>query len=137
MEHARERLVLIVAAALLFGLLGLPLCAQTTSTSSEVQSNPGQKTGDKWEFTLIPYFWYAGLTGDVTAKNRTTHVSVPFSEILKNLDFGALLQVEARKGKWGMFLQANYMKLANRELDQTRRHGPRRGRTRRPPGGRP
>jgi hypothetical protein len=111
MKHAKNKLILILLTALLSGLLTLPLCAQTTNTTNEAQNNPEQTAGDRWEFTILPYVWFAGLSGDVTAKNRTTHVSVPFDKILDNLDFGGMVQVEARKGKWGMFLQTNYLKL--------------------------
>jgi len=109
-----NELILILAAVLLSGLLALPVWAQTTSTASEAQKEPGQTAGNQWEFTILPYVWSAGLSGDVTAKDRTTHVSVPFDKILDNLDFGGFVQVEARKGKWGMFLQTNYLKNSPR-----------------------
>jgi hypothetical protein len=111
MRHARKKLILLLAATLLSGLLALPLCAQVTSTPSEAQSDRGQKAGNEWKFTIVPYVWFAGISGDVTAKDRTTHVSVPFSEILNNLDFGGMVQVEARKDRWGIFFQGNYLKL--------------------------
>ena len=62
-------------------------------------------------FTIIPYGWLSGISGDFTVKGRTFHTSVPFSDILQNLDFGGQVQVEARKDNWGIFLQENYMKL--------------------------
>jgi hypothetical protein len=107
MRDTKKKLMVIVAAVLLSVLLTLPLYAEETSR----ENTPGQKAGDEWEFTILPYVWFAGLSGDITVKNRTTHVSVPFNEIFNNLDFGGLLQVEATKGKWGMFAQANYLKL--------------------------
>jgi hypothetical protein len=111
MRYVWNELILIVAAVLLSGLLALPVWAQTTSTASEAQSEPGQRAGNQWEFTIIPYAWLSGISGDVEAKGRTIHVSVPFHDIFNSLDFAGQVQVEARKGKWGMFLQTNYMKL--------------------------
>ena len=111
MKHLKKRLVVVMAAALLSGLLTLPLYAQVTSAPGEAQNDPGQKAGNEWQFTLIPYAWLAGISGDITVKNRTEHMSVPFDDILQNLDFGGQVQVEARKDNWGMFFQANYMKL--------------------------
>jgi opacity protein-like surface antigen len=51
------------------------------------------------------------ISGDVTVKDRTTHVSVPFSDIWNNLDFGGEVQMEARKGRWGVLFQTNYLRL--------------------------
>ena len=70
---------------------------------------PG-KTG--WEFIVAPYFWMASLSGDVTVNGIPAHVNVPFSETLKALDFGGQVHVEAWKDRWGLFLDATYMKLS-------------------------
>jgi len=78
----------------------------------------------KWEFTIIPYFWMAGIEGDVGVKGITTHVSVPFSDILKNLDYGGEVHVEAWKDRWGIFLDATYLKLSVDDDGVSRLLGP-------------
>ncbi len=112
MKYMKKGLVVVMAAVLFSGLLTAPLYAQVTiAPSSAAPGPPAQKPDDKWQFTIIPYAWLAGISGDVTVKDRTVHTSVPFDDILKNLDFGGQVQVEARKDNWGIFFQENYMKL--------------------------
>ncbi|MGD0231833.1 MAG: hypothetical protein ABSC19_16005 [Syntrophorhabdales bacterium] len=112
MRHVKKGLIVVLTAVLLSGLFTLPSHAQVTNAPpSAAQGYPAQKADDKWEFTIAPYAWLVGISGDITVKNRTDHVSVPFNDILKNLDFGGEVQIEARKGRWGMFFQENYLKL--------------------------
>jgi hypothetical protein len=70
-------------------------------------------SGDnKWKFQLIPYFWLAGIDGDVTVKGRRASVDASFSDLLENLDFGGMLHLEAGKGKWAVFGDATYVKVS-------------------------
>jgi hypothetical protein len=94
-RHVKKELILILAAALLSGLLALPLWAQ--ATTNEVQKEPGQNAGNEWEFTIVPYAWLSSISGDIRAKGRTIHASVPFNEIFNNLDFAGQVQVEPGK----------------------------------------
>jgi hypothetical protein len=66
----------------------------------------------RWEFVIAPYFWMSSLSGDVTVKGIPMHVSVPFSETLQALTFGGQLHLEARKDRWGLFLDATYFDLS-------------------------
>jgi hypothetical protein len=78
----------------------------------------------RWEFDIIPYFWMAGLSGDATVKGVPVHVSETFSDIWSNLDFGGQLHLEARKNRWGIFLDTTYLSLSS-DGDATRvRSGP-------------
>ena len=71
-------------------------------------------SGDsKWEFHIIPYFWMAGIDGDVTVKGVKSDVDLKFSDIWENLDFGGQVHVEAWKGRWGIFLDSTYLKLSD------------------------
>lgn len=65
-----------------------------------------------WEFTVTPYFWGAGMDGDATVKGVESSVDLSFSDILDDLDFGAMAHLEARNGKWGFFLDPSYIKLS-------------------------
>ncbi len=111
MRQVKNGLVPVLAALLLSGLFTPLLYAQVASAPPAAPGYPANKADDKWEFTIIPYAWLAGLSGDIAVKNRTVHTSVSFNDIWKNLDFGGEVQVEARKDRWGIFLQANYLKL--------------------------
>ena len=66
-----------------------------------------------WEFTVAPYLWMAGLDGDVTVKGTKSSVDADFGDILDNLDAGAQGYFEARNGKWGVYADFMYIKVAN------------------------
>lgn len=65
----------------------------------------------KWEFDVIPYLWMAGLKGDATIKGIDASVDMSFSDIWDDLKFGGMTHIEAKKDRWGLFLDATYMKL--------------------------
>ena len=95
--------------------LGLVITAFTfVGTWAYAQETPSKEPAkSKWEFDLIPYFWMAGLSGDMTVKGVPLSVRESFSEIWSNLDFGAQMHMEARKGRWGLFLDGTYLSLSS------------------------
>jgi opacity protein-like surface antigen len=67
----------------------------------------------EWRFTLAPYAWGVGLSGDVGLFGRgPVEVDIPFSDILENLDFAAMGVGEAHNGTWGVFVDLNYTSLS-------------------------
>ena len=67
--------------------------------------------GDSWRVTVAPYFLGAGMNGTTTVKGQDVTVDMSFSDILKNLQFGAMGFVVARKGQWGVGGDAIWMAL--------------------------
>lgn len=56
-------------------------------------------SSDAWRFTLKPYFWAAGISGDVQLGNLpSADVDISFSDIMDNFDIGGMLALEAREG---------------------------------------
>jgi opacity protein-like surface antigen len=67
----------------------------------------------EWQFTLAPYAWGVGLSGDVGLFGRgPVEVDIPFSDILETLDFAAMGVGEAHNGTWGVFVDINYTSLS-------------------------
>lgn len=94
----------ILAALLLaaVGLAPMPVRAQTATAAP----------GSGWTFDFTPYIWGAGMSGDVQGGALPAiGVDMSFSDILDNLDAGLMGAFEARKGRWGILLDAIYMKL--------------------------
>jgi opacity protein-like surface antigen len=86
----------------------LALGAGTAATAQTTAAQAGD-----WQFELTPYFWAAGMKGDVQVGSLPKmHVNVDFSDIVDVLDFGLMGAFEARKGRWGMLFDAIYMKLS-------------------------
>lgn len=66
----------------------------------------------EWQFRLEPYGWATGIDGTVGAAGFTANTEVGFSEILDHLDMAAALQLEARKGRWGVLLDGFYAEIS-------------------------
>jgi hypothetical protein len=79
--------------------------------SSPAETKSTTLIQDKWEFEVTPYLWMAAMKGDVTLKGIEGRVDMSFSDIWNDLTFGAMLRIEARKGRWGIFLDTVYMNL--------------------------
>ena len=91
----------LIAAALLCGTA--PASAQSTATTSSA-----------WTYEITPYFWGSAMKGDTqTCQLPTSSVDMSFSDILDTLDFGLMGAFEARTGRWGIFLDAIYMKVSD------------------------
>jgi hypothetical protein len=65
------------------------------TSSSEMK--PVAPAEDKWEFEVIPYFWMAGLNGDVTRKGVEAKVIMIFSDSISDVKFGGQAHFEANK----------------------------------------
>ncbi|NEI73156.1 hypothetical protein GR212_26705 [Rhizobium lusitanum] len=73
-----------------------------------------EKQAGDWTFAFSPYFWGAGLSGDVAQFGlpTTVHISPDFGDILDNLDFAAMATGEARYGRYSVFSDVIYTKLS-------------------------
>lgn len=66
-----------------------------------------------WEFNFAPYFWMAGLNGDVGAFGLpTVHVDEKFKDILSDLDFGFMAAGEARYDRFSLLADVIYVKVS-------------------------
>ncbi len=67
-----------------------------------------------WTFAFSPYFWAAGLSGDVSQFGipGTVHLSPDFGDILNNLDFAVMAIGEARYDRYSFFGDVIYTKLS-------------------------
>lgn len=85
------------------------LAAGLVCSSVHGQENAGD---DKWEFSITPYFWFAGIDGDVEVRGNKVDVDVGFDDLWDALDFGGSFHFEAQKGQWGMFVDPMYLSLS-------------------------
>ena len=70
-------------------------------------------TQSGWTFTIAPYFWAAGLSGDVAAFGAPqVHVDASFDDLFKHLDFAAMAIGEARYDRFSIFGDILYTKLS-------------------------
>lgn len=70
-------------------------------------------TQSGWTFTFAPYFWAAGMSGDIAQFGLPqVHVDASFSDIFQNLDFAAMAIGEARYDRFSIFGDIIYTKLS-------------------------
>jgi hypothetical protein len=91
--------------------VGVMVCAFVTPALAIAQAEPTQ---DGWHFEATPYLWAAGLSGwaRIGARTPTAKFDANFSDVWKNLDFGAMGAFEARNGRWGILFDAIYVRLS-------------------------
>jgi len=56
----------------------------------------GQQADSGWRFSVVPYFWAAGLKGDVGIGPLATHVDLSFGDVVDALKFAFMIGGEAR-----------------------------------------
>lgn len=81
-----------------------------TPPAADIQS-PGP---ENWEFAVTPYFWAAGLSGKTSQfRSPVINIDASFDKLFQNLDFGAMLMGEARKGRYSIFGDLLYTKIGS------------------------
>src|SRR5690606_31845304 len=66
-----------------------------------------------WTFSVAPYFWAAGLSGEVGQFGLPpVDVDADFSDIFDHLDFGAMAIGEARYDRYSIFGDVMYSKIS-------------------------
>jgi hypothetical protein len=92
----------LAAACLMAGLAAAtPATAQTSAAEG-------------WQFSITPYLWFAGVSGDVVLpRGGTRDFSADFSDIFDSLKFAAMATAEARRGRFGIV--ADFMYLDNEQ----------------------
>jgi hypothetical protein len=65
----------------------------------------------KWTVETSIYMLAAGMSGDVTIKGVTTDLDVGFSDVMENLEFGAMGLVRVGYGRWALTTDVIFMAL--------------------------
>lgn len=75
---------------------------------------PG-KDPNGWSFTLEPYLWALGMSGDIGVKGLPA-INVDYSArtVLQHLDWGVMGKAEIRKGRWGILGDGLFAQLSAR-----------------------
>jgi hypothetical protein len=92
--------------ACLIGLIGA-LAALPASAEDPVS--------DDWQFQVAPYAWALAADGDVTVKGQESDVNLSFKDIFEELNYGVMLEGEARKGRVGVIANILYANLGDDE----------------------
>lgn len=73
----------------------------------------GAQSHDEWEIELAPlYFWAASTSGTLDAVGKTLPVSMDFSQAKDNLAGAFTFHGEARRRRWGVLADVNFIRLS-------------------------
>jgi hypothetical protein len=92
----------LLAGALVLGVSAKPACAEDVS-----------RGGGGWTFHVTPYAWATAFNGNATIRGQKSDVDASFSDVIQDLDYGLLAQIEADKGPWGLVAQGNYLNASS------------------------
>ncbi len=77
------------------------------------QKAPLPEVSDEFRFSVTPYLWFTGLTGNLDYNNvQRVHTHINTNKILDNLSTGAMLDGEVHYGRVGLMGNAIFAKLS-------------------------
>ena len=86
-----------------------------TAIPSWAQSQWGPPTtvmDGAWHFTIAPYVWYVGMSGDVSVANLPwIPIEATFSDMISDVDFGVQGHFEGRRDRLGFGVDVFYVDL--------------------------
>lgn len=113
---SRSRLLFIVLL-LLFSFRAEAATPNQSTYNAEKQpstlTQPSVIQDAPWRFTIAPYLWAVNMNGSTQVKGKRASVNQSFSDILSDLNWGAMVWLEAEKGKWGGFFNITYASLSD------------------------
>ena len=89
-----------LAATLAAGLVGSPVAAEDAAPASA-----------PWQLSVTPYLWALSVKGDVGVGETEADVDASFSDILDDLNYAVMLELELRKGRFGLVSDTIYADL--------------------------
>ena len=102
----KKRTMGVLAILALAGLVAAPAAAQSAETSN------------KWTFELMPLFWGSGINIDSQTSAGEQTIDLKFSDIMKDVHFGALGTFEMRKDRLGFLFDGMYVDI-RKSIPQT------------------
>lgn len=79
------------------------------------RTRPQAAADDEWQFQFTPYLWLAGLHGTTGTNARQVGVDASFGDVFDKLKFALMGTFEARRGKFGIVTDFQYVSLDDDE----------------------
>jgi hypothetical protein len=109
MREGKEAMTSALLPVLKLGVIvvGILVAALPAWGQGPIQPRPSP-----WSFELTPYLWLAAFSGDLSARGVDASVDAKARNILRDLDFGAMLAAELRYDRWGLLFDSQYIKMS-------------------------
>lgn len=105
---------IILAAAVLFSVAAGSAASAADLQQPFIVPEAKPAANDGWTFAVSPYFWGAGISGDVGQFGLpAVYLESDFGDILKDLDFGFMAVGEARHDRFSIFGDVIYNKVSS------------------------
>lgn len=88
-----------------------PLLAMAGSVANESAPATFSAPESEWEFRVQPYGWLTAIDGTTGPQGFPADIDAGFDDVFDILEMAAAVQVEARKGRWGIIADAFYAEL--------------------------
>ena len=83
--------------------------------SALADATPPDTQPEEWVVDVAPYAWLFGMSGNLSKGGRTLPVNFHLGDavdlVQDDLKFGIAGHLEARKGRWGVFLDGDYLQF--------------------------
>ncbi|MEK1898547.1 MAG: DUF481 domain-containing protein [Rhizobium sp.] len=100
--------MLLLSAA----ILAAPAVVKAADIAPVLAPQPRPDDPDKWTFSISPYFWAAGITGDTGVFGLPeVHVDESFGDILSDIDFGFMAAGDARYDRFSIVTDIIYARI--------------------------
>jgi hypothetical protein len=117
MDERSKARRLVGGVAVWVSVLAVTVAAQETPTPAPAPAEAeapkaaeaAPEEGDKWQIVAPILIWLPALDGDITIKGETGDADLSYSDV----DFGFQAYVEVSKGRWGGYIQPNYLRLSD------------------------
>jgi len=87
------------------------LCGVFSFLTLSISANADSTSGNKWTFQLAPYAWLTGQKGTVATLPGLPPADIEvdfYDDVLGNINLAGMLVGEARKGRYGLFIDMVY-----------------------------
>ncbi|SES94709.1 hypothetical protein [Thalassotalea agarivorans] len=102
----------------IYFLLMLLLSAAPSIASKDV-IGPDTKTSDEWHYVIaFPMVWAPSIDGSITSELERVDLTVPFDDILENLNWGIIGELYAQKGPWLYSLRLDFMRVKGESVTE-------------------
>ncbi len=88
--------------------------AATVAPASKAIGSTLEATSSDWTYTIAPYVWTPAMSGTTGAKGYKVDSYMSMGDVLEDLELGAMLTGEARKGDFALTTDFIYSQLSDR-----------------------
>jgi hypothetical protein len=106
-------LYIFLPSALSFMLFLSGATVQAQTSSPKPQTTDHAASEDGWHVGITPYLWFAGVHGTVGVRGREASVHASASDVLSNLNIGAMGAIELRYNRIIVPVDFMWIKLSD------------------------